>query len=161
MAGESRPFVYVSSASLLLISCLAAPKVLKSLTVSCNTARSRYNEAATRWEKEMEQQQTPWLLYVGLIVGAFVLFKLFLYLSRRKYLIGKYGRDLGLKILSGAIWQGMTREELADFRGNPIDVDHTIYKTKTKETWKYNQTGKNRFKERIYLENGVVVGWKD
>ena len=109
----------------------------------------------------MEQQQTPWLLYVGLIVGAFVLFKLFLYLSRRKYLIGKYGRDLGLKILSGAIWQGMTREELADSRGNPIDVDHTIYKTKTKETWKYNQTGKNQFKERIYLENGVVVGWKD
>jgi hypothetical protein len=109
----------------------------------------------------MEQQQTPWLLYIVIFVAVVVLIKLLGYLSRRRWLIQKYGRELGLKILSKAVWQGMTREQLVDSWGNPVDVDHTVYKTKTKETWKYNQTGKNRYKDRIYLEDGIVVGWKD
>lgn len=109
----------------------------------------------------MDHQQTPWLLYILIAVTAFVVFKILRYLSRRKRLIEKYGRDVGLRILSRAVWQGMTSEQLVDSRGNPVDIDHTVYKTKTKETWKYNQTGKNRFKDRIYLEDGIVVGWKD
>lgn len=109
----------------------------------------------------MDQQQTPWLLYILILVAAVVFVKLLRYWSRRRLLIQKYGRDLGLRILSGAVWQGMTSEQLVDSWGKPIDIDHTVYKTKTKETWKYNQTGKNRFKDRIYLEDGVVVGWKD
>jgi len=109
----------------------------------------------------MEQQQSPWLLIIVAIIGFVVLFKLLGYLARRKRLIEKYGRDLGLRILSGTVWQGMTSEELLDSRGVPIDKDQTLYKTKINETWKYKQTGKNRFKERIYLENGIVVGWKD
>lgn len=109
----------------------------------------------------MDQNQMPWLPYIVILVVAFVVFKLLRYLSRRKYLIDKYGRDLGLRILSRAVWQGMTSEQLEDSWGRPVDIDRTVYKTKTKETWKYNQTGKNRFKHRIYLEDGVVVGWKD
>jgi hypothetical protein len=107
------------------------------------------------------QQQTPWIPIIAALIALFVMFKLLLYLSRRKYLIKKYGREIGLKILSRAIWQGMSSEQLTDSWGSPVDVDHEVYKTKTKETWKYNQTGKNRFKDRIYLENGIVVGWKD
>ena len=30
-----------------------------------------------------------------------------------------------------------------------------------KVTWKYGRIGKNRFRERIFVENGIVVGWKD
>ena len=112
----------------------------------------------------MDQQQTSNSFVIPVIIGlvaVFILVKLLLYLSRRKYLIQKYGRELGLRILTKAVWQGMTSEELADSRGNPVDIEHTVYKTKTKETWKYDKTGKNRFKVRIYLENGIVVGWKD
>jgi hypothetical protein len=107
------------------------------------------------------QQQTPWIPIIVVVIALFVMFKILLYLSRRKYLIEKYGREIGLKILSGGIWQGMSSEQLTDSWGSPVDVDHEVYKTKTKETWKYNQTGKNRFKDRIYLEDGIVVGWKD
>jgi hypothetical protein len=107
------------------------------------------------------QQQTPWIPIIVVVIALFVMFKILLYLSRRKYLIEKYGREIGLKILSRGIWQGMSSEQLTDSWGSPVDVDHEVYKTKTKGTWKYNQTGKNRFKDRIYLEDGIVVGWKD
>lgn len=109
----------------------------------------------------MDHQQASWLPYILIALAAFALFKLLHYLRRRKYLIEKYGRDVGLRILRRGVWQGMTSEQLNDSWGRPVDVDHTVYKTKTKETWKYNQTGKNRFKDRIYLEDGIVVGWKD
>ena len=107
------------------------------------------------------EQQTPWLTIVAVVIGALVVIKLLLYWSRRRYLIKKYGRDFGLRILAGTVWQGMTNEQLADCRGNPADIGREVYKTTTKETWKYNQTGKGRFKDRIFLENGVVVGWKE
>jgi hypothetical protein len=90
-----------------------------------------------------------------------VLIKRLLYWKRRRYLIGKYGEEVGLRILSGTVWQGMTSEQLADCRGNPADIGREVYKTTSKEEWKYNQTGKNRSANRIYLENGIVVGWKN
>jgi hypothetical protein len=55
----------------------------------------------------------------------------------------------------------MTQEQLADSWGEPVDVGSEVTRAKTKEIWKYGQTGKNRFRERVYLENGIVVGWKD
>jgi hypothetical protein len=109
----------------------------------------------------MDQQQTWGLPLIVLLIVAAIAVKLLLYLSRRKSLIQKYGHDIGLKIFARVVWQGMTSEQLIDSRGKPVDVDQTVYKTKTKETWKYHQTGKNRFKERIYVEDGIVVGWKD
>jgi hypothetical protein len=64
-------------------------------------------------------------------------------------------------IMQNRVWQGMSDEQLIDSRGAPEDKDQTVYKTKTKETWKYGRIGRNRFQERIYVENGTVVGWKD
>jgi uncharacterized membrane protein len=91
---------------------------------------------------------------------AFLIWKGIAYAMRRTYLIKKYGRELGLRILRKNIWQGMTTEQLADALGNPTDIDQEVHKTKKRETWKYGQTGKNRFKVRIHLEEGTVVGWK-
>ena len=55
----------------------------------------------------------------------------------------------------------MTSEQLLDSWGNPVDIDRDIYKTRIKETWKYNQTWRNRFKDRVYVNDGIVVGWKE
>jgi hypothetical protein len=52
-----------------------------------------------------------------------------------------------------------TPEQLIDSIGRPVDIDRKIMKTKTKEVWKYNQTGRGRFALRIILEDGVVIGW--
>lgn len=80
---------------------------------------------------------------------------------RKRRLIALYGEDIADRIIAKRVWQGMTAEQLRESWGRPADMDQTVYKTKTKTTWKYNQTGKNRFGDRIFLEDDVVVGWKD
>ena len=80
--------------------------------------------------------------------------------ERRQRLIAKYGEQIAEMIIARQIWQGMTQEQLVESLGDPVDRDYEVKKTRTKETWKYGQTGRNRFSNRVYLENGVVVGWK-
>jgi hypothetical protein len=106
-----------------------------------------------------------WIVFavvaIILWIGAIILKKRRLQ-ARHAELMRKYNDDqIVTAIMSGSIWQGMSQEQLVDSRGQPDDRDQTVYKTKTKQTWKYGQTGKNRFRERIYVENGIVVGWKD
>lgn len=81
--------------------------------------------------------------------------------KRREYLMQKYGdAELVETIMSSKIWQGMSMEQLRDSWGAPEAVDKKVYKTKTAQTYKYGQTGKNRFSNRVWIENGVVVGWE-
>jgi uncharacterized protein len=75
-------------------------------------------------------------------------------------LIGKYGAEIAARIVAHKVWQGMTVEQLIKSWGSPAEIDCEIVKARKKETWKYGQTGKNRFANRIYLENGIVIGWK-
>jgi hypothetical protein len=82
-------------------------------------------------------------------------------LARYSELMSKYNdQQIVAAIMECKIWQGMSEEQLVDSRGLPDDRDQAVYKTKTKQTWKYGRTGKNRFRERIYIENGTIVGWK-
>jgi len=72
----------------------------------------------------------------------------------------KYG-DEGLvdKLMEGLFWQGQTEDQLKDSLGEPADVDQKVLKTKTKEIWKYYESGKNRYDLKVTIENGEVVGW--
>jgi len=82
--------------------------------------------------------------------------------SRRRNLLGKYGNaNIAEKILDGYIWQGQTSAQLLDSRGNPTDIERKVFKSKTKETWKYHQIRKGQFRTRIFLENDIVVGWEN
>lgn len=63
------------------------------------------------------------------------------------------------RIMNKEIWQGMTDEQLVDSWGRPEAKDSKLYKTKTSEIFKYGKIGKNRFVERVTVENGIVVGW--
>ncbi len=80
--------------------------------------------------------------------------------AERQRLVAKYGEEIADRILAHTIWQGMTDEQLVESWGGPADKDYEIKKTITKETWKYGQTGRNRFSSRVFLQNGVVIGWK-
>jgi len=62
-------------------------------------------------------------------------------------------------LLDEKFWRGQTAEQLRDSLGEPLDIDQKALKTKVKEVWKYEQTGKNRYGLKIKLEDGVVVGW--
>ena len=101
-------------------------------------------------------------LFTGsaVLVGLYFTFKIIGRVWRRRYLTKKYGPEEAAQIMAREIWQGMTAEQLTESRGRPAEIGREIIRARTKETWKYGQTGKNRFQNRIYLENGIVIGWK-
>ena len=102
-----------------------------------------------------------WVMAIGLVaVLIYGIAKSFQDAARKKEIYGKYGRTaLAERIISKTIWVGETAEQLVDSFGRPVAVDDHVLKTKRKETWKYYQTGQNRFALRITVENGIVVGW--
>jgi hypothetical protein len=79
---------------------------------------------------------------------------------RREGLIARYGEVVAARIFAHEVWQGMTEDQVVESWGAPVDVDDEIRKSTRKQTWKYTQTGKNRFARKVFLENGVVIGWK-
>lgn len=97
------------------------------------------------------------ILGVLVIAGAFTLWRASV---RRKALLAKYGdAKIVSMILRRDIWQGMTSEHLVDSRGRPSAIDEKVYKSKVVHTYKYEPDGKKRFRTRITVENGHVVGW--
>ncbi len=102
--------------------------------------------------------------FVTLVIGVLVLREAAKRRARkRRYdrLMAKYG-DASIvgRIMASEMWQGMTAEMLTDSWGRPAAMDRDVYKTRTTEEWKYGQVGKNRFKNRIIVENNFVVGFK-
>jgi hypothetical protein len=113
------------------------------------------------------QPQGPVMSLIFIVLGAIAavvvpVIGVWFVLSRikRKSLLRKYGDpQIADKILKGEIWQGMTEAQLIDSWGRPEAREQNVLKTKTTATFKYGMTGKNRFADRVMLENGVVVGW--
>lgn len=99
------------------------------------------------------------VVVVLLVVGAIAV-KIVSNQARRKRLMTKYGDAHAVDmIMKRSIWQGMSSEQLVDSLGRPAATDRKVHKSKVVETYKYDQSGKNRFRNRVKLENGVVVGW--
>lgn len=104
----------------------------------------------------------PIILFVTVIIAVYISSLIIRGNSRKKRIREKYGNgELAHRIINGVIWQGQTSAQLIDSKGEPVDIDQKVLKTKAKEVWKYHQTGRNRFGLRITLENGVVIGWDE
>lgn len=88
-----------------------------------------------------------WLILIfGGSIVAWVLISRLLKKKRRAALLEKYGDEKIVDmIMRRMFWQGQTEPQLIDSLGQPADIDKKVYKAKTKDTWKYHQTGKNRF----------------
>jgi hypothetical protein len=129
--------------------------------ISADDAAKSRPQQNTSTSSQKKESNSGLIFIVVAVIGLFVAFKILRYAARRRFLISKYGLEVGLRILGRKIWQGMTAEQLLDSWGQPADIGRQVYKVKTKETWKYNQDGKNRYKDRIFLEDGYVVGWQD
>lgn len=79
---------------------------------------------------------------------------------RLSYLLEKYGDETVVKhIMNSMLWEGMTAAHLFDSLGDPEAVDQKYLKQVSREVWKYDSQGGNRYRLRITLENGIVVGW--
>lgn len=80
--------------------------------------------------------------------------------SRLSYLRSKYpDEEIVRRIMGRQFWPGQTSEQLTDSLGPPVEIDDKLLKTRTREVWKYQQTGSNRFALRITVEDGLVTGW--
>ena len=80
--------------------------------------------------------------------------------ERKQSIHQKYGyTEIADRIINKNIWVGETSEQLLDSLGQPLDIDQKVFKTKTKEIWKYYRYGINRYGLRMIIENDVVVGW--
>jgi uncharacterized protein YecT (DUF1311 family) len=101
------------------------------------------------------------LFVIGAIIGAIVIIGSISRRERRRRLVANYGEEQADLIIARQIWQGMTEDQLIESLGAPASKDTEVRRTKTKETWKYGQTGKNRFNNRVFVENGIVTGWKN
>lgn len=100
------------------------------------------------------------LISIVICIGGIIALRAYLNQKRRERLMDKYNdAEIVERIMEKIIWQGMSEEQLIDSWGRPIAKDQKLYKTKSTEIFKYNQTGKNRFSNRVRVENGTVVGW--
>ena len=81
--------------------------------------------------------------------------------QRLASLTARFGAEAAAHIMRKDIWQGATPEMIMQSIGQPVDIDEQVLKTKTKRTFKYCQTGKNKFALRVMFEDGVCVGWDD
>jgi len=101
------------------------------------------------------------ILLLAVIAGSVFAYLGYAAKKRREYLLSKYGDASVVEmIMQRKIWQGMTEEQLIDSWGQPSAKDNKVYKTKTTQIFKYNQTGKNRFANRVRVDNCIVVGWE-
>lgn len=100
------------------------------------------------------------IVVIAAVIGCVIWYQQDKKQKRLEYLRAKYqDEDVVQKIIGGFFWQGQSEEQLKDAIGDPVSIDRTVLKTKTKEIWKYQQHGTNRFGLRITVENGYVVGW--
>lgn len=108
---------------------------------------------------------TASIAIVGCIVFALIAGVALLILHKRRkraawitHLRTKYGdEEIVQRILRHLYWQGQTAEQLRDSLGLPASVDTGQLKTRKREVWKYHQTGKNRYRLRITLDDDVVA----
>ena len=93
-------------------------------------------------------------------IGTFIWYKNSQKKKRLEYLHLKYGDEAIIRcILQRQFWEGQTSAQLIDSLGNPVSIDKKLLKTRTREIWKYDQRGVNRYGLRIILDDGVVSGW--
>ena len=78
--------------------------------------------------------------------------------ARLAYLRAKYGDEtIVQRIMDQKLWQGQTVEQLLDSVGRPPSIDGNLLKTRKREVWKYQPSGKGRYRTRVTLDDDVVV----
>jgi len=119
--------------------------------------------AAFGWALDLFVKGGPalWIVIASALGGWLCVVRPILRVQRRGSLLKKYGDvDDVERIMARFMWVGQSEEQLRDSLGAPSAVDQRVLATKVKETWKYHPTGKSRYGLRVFLDDGIVVGWK-
>lgn len=99
-----------------------------------------------------------WYVWLILSLLAFT-FLTYLLAERARLMMKSKDEELIERLKEEKFWVGQTKEQLINSLGEPLDINQKVLKTKVKEVWQYELTGKNRYGLKITLDDGVVVGW--
>jgi hypothetical protein len=100
-------------------------------------------------------------LVIGGLLIAVIAFLAWGNAQRRVRLLARYNDPQAVEmIMQKRIFEGMTVAQLHEAWGKPVAIDERVLKTKTTQVYKYHQFGKNRFHDRVKVEDGIVVGWE-
>ena len=100
------------------------------------------------------------IISVGAVVILAIVLVIGLNARRRIKLLAKYNDQHAVDmIMSRRIWEGMTQDQLIDAWGKPAEIDERVLKTKTAHVYKYKRYGKASFRDKVNLDDGVVIGW--
>lgn len=92
------------------------------------------------------------------IVAAIIFYFVRKRTTRLAYLRDKYKDETIVQaIMSRRLWQGQTMEQLLDSAGHPSSKDCNLLKTRKREVWKYQPSGKGRYRLRVTLDDDVVI----
>lgn len=80
--------------------------------------------------------------------------------QRLQELIERFDEEIATRIVDGEVWQGQTKAMLIESKGLPMDVTETVSSRHLKQTFKYDEVGRGRFRTKIHLRDGIVVGWE-
>ena len=61
---------------------------------------------------------------------------------------------------SGVLYRGQERSTLINLFGHPDMVDITQTAKNRREVLKFFPSGSNRYKLKVTVENGLVIGWE-
>lgn len=99
-------------------------------------------------------------IVIGLVLILAIALLVWMNAARRLSLMARYNDEKAVDmIMHKRIWEGMTSEQLIEAWGRPAEIDERVLKTKVVHVYKYGRTGKNAFREKVRLDDGVVVGW--
>lgn len=86
-------------------------------------------------------------------------------LENKKYLIDKYGEEIGTRLFKQELWVGMSSEMVIDSKGRPHHKIEKVSRGKKREEYFYdgykNRQGNMSYKFRVVLIDGKVDGWND
>ena len=74
--------------------------------------------------------------------------------ARRKQLIRKYGKKIGMRLAAGKIWKGMTEKMLKDSWGEPDRKTRNKKKWGLFTQWYYGTI-------TYFFKNGILTDWEE
>jgi len=75
-------------------------------------------------------------------------------------LVSRFGEENAARVMRRELWQGQTIDMLLETHGIPAHGEQTVKKSKVIYVAKYDQMAKDRYRLKVTLENGIVVGWE-
>ncbi len=81
--------------------------------------------------------------------------------KRRRALVRLNGpHEVERAIIDRKLFEGMSERQLQQAWGPPEEIAIHPSRSRRKETWLYGGDGQGRFRDHVYVEDGIVMSWK-